>query len=480
MASSSRAITPNGNPAANGQVAAPRDHPPHKQPCSFAIDEDMLTRLIQAVATASKPLSQAQSTAIINLTVSRIKHHPNRGGNDCIYKPIVTSTKVKAMAFVMGLQRQRLQISGVIVVLYIGHSMEICTHCLPFWGGVIKKLLHLLRKFVLIINILFLLSLNKRSMDNLWLIRVLTSLKNMVGCFPMARYMHSQWLCSRGQVYTISQWLDAKPTTSMTMLLHSGQSSAITACTTSQPRSTARLQTLAAYLGVIEGRTQMLDRLVSRRMQSLSNAKSVCLNPDPNMADAPRRGSSSFLQASDVRRRSRKQPAAETRHVAFSGPPVFTSNTTMNPSTFNKFLSLSLSSYLLIIILSSLSSNGQVASYSFFLRLQIFDVTAKADQSFVRLLVLFREGRRVALASIRVCRKESFACMNFAERRLVILAEYFSEHTQNFINFQKSIPQNRLRVISVGVIAALLKWILVRVSPRIQMSLVEPQTCKAM
>ncbi|KNZ45988.1 hypothetical protein VP01_763g1 [Puccinia sorghi] len=36
----------------------------------------------------------------------------------------------------MGLQRQRLQIIRVIVVLYTGYRMVICTHCIPFWGGV--------------------------------------------------------------------------------------------------------------------------------------------------------------------------------------------------------------------------------------------------------------------------------------------------------------------------------------------------------
>ncbi|KNZ54149.1 hypothetical protein VP01_3028g2 [Puccinia sorghi] len=43
------------------------------------------------------------------------------------------------MAFVMGLQRQRLQISGDIVVLYTVYRMAICTHCLPFWGGACRQ-----------------------------------------------------------------------------------------------------------------------------------------------------------------------------------------------------------------------------------------------------------------------------------------------------------------------------------------------------
>ncbi|KNZ51942.1 hypothetical protein VP01_3754g1 [Puccinia sorghi] len=62
---------------------------------------------------------------------------PPQKGNDRLYKPVVTSTKLPVLALFMGLWRQRLQM-GVIFELYTGYRMEICTYCLPFWGGVCK------------------------------------------------------------------------------------------------------------------------------------------------------------------------------------------------------------------------------------------------------------------------------------------------------------------------------------------------------
>ncbi|KNZ60054.1 hypothetical protein VP01_161g2 [Puccinia sorghi] len=73
--------------------------------------------------------------------------HTKRGDiHSFCFKPVVTSTKLQAIAFVMGLLRQKLQMCIPHVCRrFLG--MAICTHCRLFWGKCINFGFQCLRKF---------------------------------------------------------------------------------------------------------------------------------------------------------------------------------------------------------------------------------------------------------------------------------------------------------------------------------------------
>ncbi|KNZ58215.1 hypothetical protein VP01_1974g5 [Puccinia sorghi] len=70
-----------------------------------------------------------------NVGKSVWNHHPKRGGNDCIYKPVVTSKKLQAMTFVMGLQMQGLQMLDLLLCYRLVKAWQ-SANIASLFGGV--------------------------------------------------------------------------------------------------------------------------------------------------------------------------------------------------------------------------------------------------------------------------------------------------------------------------------------------------------